>query len=225
MMTIILIKKIFFVIIEIIRIGDKMKKLGIILFSICLLFVTGCEEKIKEIKMLKEVETINVGSKKSVKLSNKGNYQVVYQSSDSTVASVDSNGEITALKEGTAVISASVAEGNQLVNMTVRVNEVAKKVDSISLGDLDESQIPAITTPKLGVYVDQTKQIKSVVLPEDAENKELYWKSRNPSVATVTQEGKVTGVKAGNVVIVAFAKDGSGKKGLIEINVTKRPKK
>ena len=168
---------------------------------------------------------MNVGKTKTVKLSNKGNYQVLYQSSDSTVASVNEDGEITALKEGTAVISASVAEGNQMVSMTVRVEETEKKVESITLGEINEEEIPSITSPKMDLYVDETKNIKITILPEDAANKEIYWKSRNPLVATIDQQGNVTGVKDGKVAVVAFAKDGSGVKGLIEITVTKRPKK
>ncbi len=198
-----------------------MKKI-VILCLTCLFLTTACEEKIKEIKILKDVENINVGKTKTVKLLNEGNYQVIYQSSDSTVASVNESGQITGLKEGTAVITASVSEGNQMVSMTVQVNETLKKVESISLGDLDESEIPAISTPKMDLYVNETKNIKLNILPEDAFNKEVYWKSRNPLIALVDQQGNVKGVKDGSVVIVAFAKDGSGVKGLIEVNVTKK---
>ena len=200
-----------------------MKKIIIMCFA-CLFLTTACEEKIKEIKMLKDVETINVGKTKTVKLSNKGNYQVIYQSSDSSVASVNESGQITGLKEGTAVISASVSEGNQMVSVTVKVNETEKKVESISLGDLDESQIPAISTPKMDLFVEETKNIKVNILPEDAENKEIFWKSRNPLVATVDQQGNVSGLKEGKVIIVAFAKDGSGVKGLIEVTVNRKNK-
>lgn len=190
----------------------------------CLLFTTACEEKIYQIKILKDLETMNVGSKKNVKISNKGNYQVVYQSSDPEIATVNEQGEITGLKEGTAVITASVAEGNQMVTMTVRVNEVAKKVESITLGDLKEDEIPAISTPKMNIYVNESKTIKATILPEEVDNNALYWKSRNPLVVTVDQNGKITGKKQGTAVVVAFAKDGSGKKGLIEITVSKKAK-
>ena len=71
-------------------------------------------------------------------------------------------------------------------------------------------QIDSITTAietKGGTY-----QFTSKVLPAKATNKTLKWTSSNPKVATVDQNGKVTGISEGTVTITATATDGSGKK-------------
>lgn len=71
-------------------------------------------------------------------------------------------------------------------------------------------QIDSITTAietKGGTY-----QFTSKVLPANATNKTLKWTSSNPKVATVDQNGKVTGISEGTVTITATATDGSGKK-------------
>nr|WP_295302191.1 Ig-like domain-containing protein [uncultured Blautia sp.] len=57
-----------------------------------------------------------------------------------------------------------------------------------------------------------TYQFTSKVLPANATNKTLKWTSSNPKVATVDQNGKVTGISEGHVTITAEATDGSGKK-------------
>lgn len=57
-----------------------------------------------------------------------------------------------------------------------------------------------------------TYQFTSKVLPANATNKTLKWTSSNPKVATVDQNGKVTGISEGTVTITAEATDGSGKK-------------
>ena len=57
-----------------------------------------------------------------------------------------------------------------------------------------------------------TYQFTSKVLPANATNKTLKWTSSNPKVATVDQNGKVTGISEGRVTITAEATDGSGKK-------------
>ena len=56
--------------------------------------------------------------------------------------------------------------------------------------------------------------LKATVLPNNASNKKLIWKSSNPKVATVTQSGIVTLKKktgGKKVTITATAKDGSKK--------------
>lgn len=46
------------------------------------------------------------------------------------------------------------------------------------------------------------------ILPEDADNQEILWSSRNPEIAGVDRNGKVTAGKAGNTVITATTRDG-----------------
>lgn len=66
---------------------------------------------------------------------------------------------------------------------------------------LDESE--------LTMRVGETKTMLAVVMPANASNKGITWTSSDPSVASVSQSGVVTAMKAGKVVITATSKDNS----------------
>ena len=55
---------------------------------------------------------------------------------------------------------------------------------------------------ELNINVDKSETLTATVLPEDTTDK-LIWSSSNPTVATVDDNGNVTGVNAGNVTITA----------------------
>ena len=72
---------------------------------------------------------------------------------------------------------------------------------------------------KIVLAPDTTWQAEVTVLPENAANKELKWKSSNEKVATVDENGLITGHKKGNCKITATATDGSKKKAAITVQV------
>ena len=55
------------------------------------------------------------------------------------------------------------------------------------------------------VKVGETVTLEATVLPENATDKTVTWESKDASIATVSDSGVVTGVKAGQVQIVATA--------------------
>ena len=57
--------------------------------------------------------------------------------------------------------------------------------------------------------VGQTDLLVATIKPANAANKAVTWKSSNPSVATVDQNGNVTGVTVGSAVITVTTVDGS----------------
>ena len=65
----------------------------------------------------------------------------------------------------------------------------------------------------------KTRSLKVMVSPSDASNKKVKWTSSNRKVATVTQKGKVKGIKAGNATITVTARDGSKKKASCKVIV------
>ncbi len=69
------------------------------------------------------------------------------------------------------------------------------------------------------VSVNGTLQLGVTVTPSNAANKAVTWSSSDTTKATVDETGKVTGLKAGEVVITATAKDGSNVKGQKTITV------
>ena len=60
----------------------------------------------------------------------------------------------------------------------------------------------------LNVFVSETKALTATVIPDNATNKTVSWSSSDEAVATVDQDGKVTGVGAGETTITATAEDG-----------------
>ena len=114
------------------------------------------------------------------------NTTVIWSSSDETVATVDSSGEVHAVGKGTATITANVA-GVPAATATVTV---VVPLESIELGD-DFSLQPG-----------SSKNVTVTYTPTDADDKTLAWSSSNEGVATVTN-GNVTAVAPGTAVITA----------------------
>ena len=71
------------------------------------------------------------------------------------------------------------------------------------------SSIQIIDSPEF-LNITESVNLKAEVGSATATNKGLIWYSNNPNIATVDQNGRVTGVAVGHVVITATAVDGSG---------------
>lgn len=65
--------------------------------------------------------------------------------------------------------------------------------------------------------------LAAVVSPKEADNQTLEWTSDNEAVATVNENGVVTGVKAGTAKITATATDGSKVSASCTVTVTEAP--
>ncbi|MBQ3201720.1 MAG: Ig-like domain-containing protein, partial [Clostridia bacterium] len=76
-----------------------------------------------------------------------------------------------------------------------------------------------ITVPDNQVKVGMEANAAYVISPADAEEKTLVWTSGNEKVATVDQNGLITGVAAGNAVITAASVDGGGAAASIALRV------
>ena len=72
----------------------------------------------------------------------------------------------------------------------------------------------------LELYTGDTATLTATVEPDNADNKDVTWKSNNESVATVDTSGKVTAVGAGTATITATAADGSEKYDTCTVTVT-----
>ena len=76
--------------------------------------------------------------------------------------------------------------------------KVVRNINNITL---DKSEAHLI--------VDEQITLVATVLPENATNKSVTWKSSNEVVATVDANGKVTAVSIGEAIITAMTNDGS----------------
>lgn len=120
--------------------------------------------------------------------------EIIWESSDSGTAAVDSNGLVTGVKAGTAVIKATTIPSGYTDECLVTVNPI--QVLSIVF---DEYNIP--------IETGKERAINATVIPADADHPELTWGSNNESIATVN-EGVVKGVSEGTTIVTATSADG-----------------
>lgn len=113
-----------------------------------------------------------------------------------SVATVNQNGKVTAVSEGTTIISVSTEDGREMATCTVTVR--FQHVETISLDKTN-----------LQLYVGKTATLAATVSPSNANNLAVTWSSSNPEVASVNENGVVTAISEGNATITASSVDGN----------------
>ena len=125
---------------------------------------------------------------------------VTWESSDTKIATVTSAGKVKGVKYGTATITCtSVATG---AKATCQVT-VGKVVISISEVSIKKSR---------GITLEAT------VYPTDLTDNSVTWKSSDPSIATVDENGRVKGIAAGTATITCTSV-ATGLKGTCTVTV------
>ena len=169
--------------------------------------------KVSSLTLNKTSQTIYKGYTFSLKVTvtptNATNKNVTYKSSNASVATVDSNGKITAKATGTAIITVTAADGSgktAICKITVK-NPV--RVTGIKLN-----------STKITLNKGKTYQLSAIIAPTNATNKNVTWMSSNTKVAKVDSNGKVVAVAPGDVIITAKTKDG-GKIAICKVTVKK----
>lgn len=119
-----------------------------------------------------------------------------WETSDSSVAIVDSMGVICGLSSGVAEIAVSSDDGSEIIAKCIVT--VKSVVTNIILPD-----------SCLTLNVGDSTFLDIIVLPENAENKELEWTSSNENVAIVAQDGLIKALSAGQTIITAKSTDGT----------------
>lgn len=131
---------------------------------------------------------------------NAANKGVKWTSSDPSVATVSENGVVTGVKAGTATITVTTDDGGKTATSKITVS--AEKVSGESVTGVTLS--PASAT----VAVGKSVTLSPNVLPSNASNKQVTWTSSDPSVATVSANGVVKGIKPGTATITVRTADG-----------------
>ena len=177
-----------------------MKRLYAISFLLTLIFsLYSCQEpevQVKSITLnstalsLTEGESFNLTA--TVSPDNATDKTVLWSSSNASIASVD-QGVVTAVKEGSATITATSRDGGAKASCEVTVTSAVVEVESVTLSEKEAT-----------LTVGKTLTLTATVLPENATDKTVTWTSNNPAVATVA-DGVVTAVKVGSASITATA--------------------
>lgn len=137
-------------------------------------------------------ETISL--KVTISPSNATDKVITWASSKLSVATVDQEGKVEAISEGTSTITASA--GGKIGSCTVNVIKGFVAVSSI---ELNKTVLP--------LEEDEEFLLEATVKPDDATDKTVSWESSNRSVATIDQNGRVKGIKEGEAKITAKAGD------------------
>ncbi|WP_162356934.1 Ig-like domain-containing protein [Metabacillus mangrovi] len=135
---------------------------------------------------------------------------VTWSSSSKQTATVDSKGKVTAIAPGTAVIIAT-AKANPSVKKSITITVTKPLPASISL-----------SKGALNITPGQTYKVTATVLPIQASDKTVQWKSSNPRAAVVDSKGAIKGVKDGTAVITATAKANTKVYKSITVKVTQK---
>ena len=149
----------------------------------------------------------------TVNPSNATDKTVSWTSSNSSAAKV-SDGKVTAVKAGTATITATA--GGKTASVVVTVTDNPVSVESVSVsGD-------GVSGGKLSLKSGASVQLTATVKPDNATDRKVTWTSSDSSVANVMGTGVVTaGSKAGTATIKATA---GGKSASVTVTVTDVPK-
>ena len=116
---------------------------------------------------------------------------------DSTVASIDSDGTLRALKAGSTTVTATSVDGGFSDTVTVTVTGQTDKVWSVKISGVPPS-----------IEIGKVATLKADIEPAGAKDKKVSWTSSDESVAKIDQNGIVTALKAGSVDITVTTNDG-----------------
>ena len=136
----------------------------------------------------------------TVSPSNATNKGVIWSSNDTNVVSVDQNGNIKALKDGTAKIRVTAKDGSgKYAEASVTV-ESSKPTNILVTG-------VSLNASTVKMYVGQSYQLIHTIKPSNATNKGVTWSSSNTNVVSVSN-GKIVGKSSGKARITVTTNDG-----------------
>ena len=121
------------------------------------------------------------------------NQKVMWRSNNTSIAKVE-NGIVTAVSAGNATITVTTEDGNHTATCEVTVTVPVTGV--------------MLSQTELSLVKGATATLSATVVPADATNKKVTWRSSNTSIATV-ENGIVTAVSAGNATITVTTEDGN----------------
>ena len=195
-----------------------MKRIVSLLFAAMAFCFTACNPEQEEIpvdKLSVDPSSLSLypGDTRSlavvVEPSDATDKDVVWSSGDDTVATVDQNGEVTAVAPGTVRITAALKKGDLKAYCTVTVSAV--KATSVTVS-------PETLTLEAG----STGTLSALVAPENVTDKGVVWSSDKKAIATVDDNGVVTAVSPGTAIIYAKAVSDKSVKGECKVSVVEK---
>ncbi|MDO4976056.1 MAG: InlB B-repeat-containing protein [Eubacteriales bacterium] len=158
------------------------------------------------------VYTLKKGKKVKLKAvltpSNTTQKKLVWSSSKKKVATVSSKGVVTAKKNGTAKITVKVKGTKKKASIKIIVGTPVTAV--------------ALNRSAVSIVAGSSTVLSATVAPAKASVKTVSWRSSNPAIASVDANGVVRANAPGTTAITATTNDGTGKKAVCNVTVSKK---
>ena len=166
--------------------------------------------EVERIELSLDKTTINKGEKIKLKTdiypSDALDKTLKFSSNNTKVANVSSDGYIVGLSSGTAQITAKASNG---ITSSIDINVYSSVTDII------------LAAENCTIQVDSIFKIIATVLPEDANNKDISYKSENENIASVDENGNIKGISEGETNIIVSGEDNKVTK-KIKVTVVKK---
>ena len=162
--------------------------------------VDSCNVKVTNFKILESDIEIPIGESRVLHIDSKNNLSSVnWQCYGKRIATVENDGTVTAVGEGTTRVTAqlNILDSGVTIYAYCDVRIVSVQVQYITLE-------PYV----LQLYAGESGKFTVVFTPNNATNKNVTWTSSNPDVATVDENGVVTAISNGRSTITATTEDG-----------------
>ena len=186
--------------------------------------VTGITIAGADTRSLQRGQTLQLTA--NIAPANATNRNITWTSSNTNVATVSANGQITGINHGTVIITARTANGNHSATVTVAVTPQQQNNNnneqSIVFEPITVTGITISGSATRNMTAGQTLQLTANITPSNATNQNITWTSSNTAVATVSANGQVTAISAGTATITARSTDGN-RTATVTITVTAPP--
>lgn len=178
----------------------------------------------KEMKQIDGAYQIGIGKKLALKANVMPTYaknkNVTWSSSDTSVATVDAKGNVSALAEGTTIVTATALDGsNQSGSVNVTVKPLIKSLQIVTSQKnivIDSGNTYTVGSGDLG----KNNCTSAICIYPQNLSPNVVFSSAKPAIASVdATTGTITAVSSGTTTITMTAADGSGIKATVDVKV------
>ncbi len=127
-----------------------------------------------------------------------------YLTDDESVATVSKEGLITAVKEGTTIITLITQTGK---TATVEVIVDEDKEEVVSFKPVIDVKTVTVSPNQIGMFVGETYNCSYTISPTNATDKTLMWETDDERIATVDDDGKIIARSSGKAMITIYNKE------------------
>ncbi len=128
---------------------------------------------------------------------NASNTTVRWYSKDPNIAEVDQTGHLKPKDTGLVEVVGTTADGSFTAKCFVNVINEKIKVEAVNILNKDQNLIAG-----------ESRNLIATISPANARNKLIQWESSDPTIASITKTGVITGLRDGTVTVSAVSSDG-----------------